>query len=147
MSKYTRILYHIIFSTKYRNRTLTTSKRDVLYDYIFGVLKNKGCYGFCIGGVEDHIHLLSDLKTDVSLSELIKDIKISTSSFIKENNLFENFDGWQDGYAAFTYSINEKENVINYIKNQEEHHKTKSFKDELIDFLKKFEIKYDEKYL
>lgn len=147
MSTYTQIIYQIVFSTKNRERTLCRYKRDDLYKYIWGLLKNKSCHLYRIGGVEDHIHILTHLHPSVALSSLVKDIKIASSVFIKENKLFNNFNGWQEGYAAFTYSIREKDNLIEYIKNQEQHHAIISFSDESLQLLKEHQIEFDEKYL
>ena len=97
--------------------------------------------------MEDHIHILVDIHPTVAVSSLVKDIKLASTCYIKEKKLFKNFGGWQEGFGAFTYSINEKERLINYIKNQEEHHSNKLFRDEYIDILNDFEIEYDERYL
>ena len=147
MSTYTQILYQIVFSTKHRERTLTNPNRKELFKYIWGILKNKQCHLYQIGGVEDHIHIVSHLHPSVSLSSLIKDIKVASSSHIKSQRLFENFSGWQEGYGAFTYSIREKDRLIEYVKNQEEHHKKISFREEYIALLNKHGIEFDEKYL
>lgn len=119
---YTQIIYQIVFSTKNRERTLHKDNRDDLYIYIWGLLKNKNCHLYRIGGVEDHIHILTHIHPSVSLASVVKDIKLASSKYIKENNVFNNFNGWQEGYGAFTYSIKEKDNLIEYIKNQEQHH-------------------------
>lgn len=147
MSTYTQIIYQIVFGTKRRERTLTKDRRDDLYKYISGVLKNKNCHLYRIGGVEDHIHILMDLHPTVALVSIVKDIKLSSTEYIKENGLFLQFDGWQNGYGAFTYSIREKDILIEYVKNQEEHHKVKTFKDEYLELLKEHHIAFDEKYL
>lgn len=147
MSTYTQIIYQIVFGTKRRERTLTKDKRDDLYRYISGVLKNKNCHLYRIGGVEDHIHILTDLHPAVSLSSLVKDVKLSSTAYIKENKMFPQFDGWQNGYGAFTYSIREKDILIEYVKNQEAHHKVKTFREEYIDLLRENDIVFDEKYL
>ena len=147
MSTYTQIIYQIVFSTKYRERTLKKERRDDLYKYIWGVLKNKKCHLYRIGGVEDHVHILTDLHPTVSLASLVKDIKLSSSEYIKENGVFAHFKGWQEGYGAFTYSIREKDILIEYIKNQEVHHKRKTFKEEYLELLKEHNITFDEKYL
>ena len=83
----------------------------------------------------------------MALADLVKDIKLASSDYIKNKKLFPNFNGWQDGYAAFTYSIDTKENLINYVKNQEEHHKTKTFVEELKELLIEYKLEFDEKYL
>ena len=100
-----------------------------------------------INGVEDHIHILSSLHPTIALADLIKNIKVATSIWIKENNIFPKFNGWQQSYGGFTYSINEKDILIDYIKNQEEHHKKITFKEEFISLLNEHGIDYDEKYL
>ena len=100
-----------------------------------------------INGVEDHIHILTHLHPSVSLAGLIKDIKLGSSKFIKEKNLFPAFKGWQDGYGAFTYSTDRKDILIAYIKNQEEHHRKKTFRSEYIELLTQHGIAYEEKYL
>lgn len=147
MSTYTQILYQIVFSTKYRERTLSPENRSNLYAYISGILQNKKCHPYKIGGVEDHIHIVTHLHPSIALAGLVKDIKLASTVFIKSENLFPNFNGWQDGYGAFTYSIAAKENLINYVKNQEEHHREKTFIEEYIKLLNEHDIVFDEKYL
>ncbi len=147
MSTFTQLLYHIVFSTKNRERVLTKDNREKLFKYIWGVLKNNKCVLYRINGVEDHLHIITHIHPTVSVSSLIKDIKVSSLTWVKEEKVFSNFDSWQVGYGAFTYSIKEKEVLINYVKNQESHHKTISFRDELIELLKEHEIDFDEKYL
>ncbi len=147
MSTYTRILFQIVFSTKNRSRCLIKKGRKELYKYISGILKNKNCQLVRINGVEDHIHILSELHPTVSLSSLVKDIKLGSAHFIRRKELFPDFEGWQKGYAAFTYSNDEKEGLIQYVKNQENHHKSLSFKDELTLFLKKYDVDFEERFL
>jgi len=147
MSTYTQTLYQIIFSTKYREKTLHKEKRPQLFKYIWGILKNKKCHLYRMNGIEDHIHIVTSLHPSVALATLVKDIKLGSSNFIKEKNLFDNFNGWQDGYAAFTYSIDAKYNLIEYVKDQENHHKIKTFKEELIELLREHDVEFDEKYL
>ena len=147
MSTYTQILYQIVFSTKNREHTLTDNHREDLYKYIWGVLKNKNCHLYRIGGVSDHIHIITHLHPSISLASLIKDIKIASSENIKTLQLFQKFNGWQDGYGAFTYSFKDKDLLIEYVKNQEQHHKIKSFKEEFIELLHEHGVEFDEKYL
>lgn len=147
MSTYTQILYQIVFSTKKRERTLTEENRSELFKYIWGILKNKKCHLYRINGVEDHLHIATHLHPSVALASLVKDIKLASSDFIKQNRLFPNFNGWQDGYSAFTYAISAKDNLIEYIKNQEEHHKTKTFQEELVELLHEHGVEFDERYL
>ena len=100
-----------------------------------------------MNGIEDHIHIATSVHPTVNLSSLVKDIKLASSAYINDNNLFRNFSGWQDGYAAFTYSFKEKDRLIEYIQNQEEHHKQISFKDELREILIEHGVQFEEKYL
>ncbi len=147
MSTYTQIIYQIVFSTKYRERTLSKNNREELFKFIWGVLKNKKCHLYRINGVEDHLHIVTDLHPTISLSNLVKDIKVSSSLYIKEQELFNSFKNWQEGYGAFTYSIKEKDRLIEYVKNQEAHHRRTTFKEEYIALLKEHGIAFDEKYL
>lgn len=147
MSTYTQILYHLVFSTKDRQPCLNADRREDLYKFIWGILQKKDCHLYRIGGVEDHIHILCGIHPSLSISTLVKDIKIATSRCIKAENMFPGFDGWQDGYGAFTCSWNERDRLIEYIKNQVNHHREISFRDELEMFLKEAGVEYDPKYL
>ena len=147
MSSFRQIFYHIIFGTKYRQPTIDEPYCRELYQYISGVIKNKNCHLYRINGVEDHVHLFSDLHPVVSLSDYIKDIKVSTSLWMKESGKFPQFEAWQEGYGAFTYSLKEKDVIINYIKNQKEHHRTESFHDEFKRLLTENGVAFEEKYL
>lgn len=147
MSTYTQILYQIVFSTKQRNPVLRKENRPELFKYIWGILNESNCHLYRINGVEDHLHIATHIHPTVSLAGLIKDIKIASSGFIKDKKIFKNFNGWQDGYGAFTYSIKEKDQLIDYVKNQEEHHKIITFRDEYTGLLKQHGIDFDEKYL
>lgn len=147
MGTFTQTLYQIVFSTKHREKTLSKDERPELFKSIWGILKNNKCHLYRINGVEDHIHIITSLHPSVALANLVKDIKLGSTSFIKEKKIFPNFGGWQDGYSAFTYSIDVKDNLIEYVKNQEEHHKETTFKEELIELLNEHGIEFDEKYL
>ncbi len=147
MSTYTQILYQIVFSTKDKKPTLLEENQEKLYRYIWGVFKNKKCRLYRINGVEDHLHILTHLHPSIALSDLVKDIKLSSSEFIKKEMIFPKFNGWQVGYGAFTYSFEAKDRLINYIKNQKEHHKKVSFREEYIALLKEHGVEYEERYL
>ena len=147
MSTYTQILYQIIFATKNHEMTMIESGQENLYRYIWGILKNKNCHLYRIGGVEDHLHIITHVHPTVAVAYLVKDIKLAASGFIKTENIFPHFNGWQDGYGAFTYAISAKDNLIEYVKNQKEHHQKVSFRDEYISLLKEHGIEFDEKYL
>ncbi len=147
MSTYTQILYQIVFGTKNRENTLTAPNRQELFKYIGGILKKKNCHLYHINGVEDHLHIVTHLHPSVALASLVKDIKLASSEYIKTSGLFQKFGGWQDGYGAFTYTIKEKDRLIEYVKNQEEHHRIKTFREEYVELLNKHGIEFDEKYL
>ena len=147
MSTYTQILYHITFATKQRKPALKKENRSRLYKFTWGLLQKKNCHLYRINGVEDHLHIATHIHPTISLSDLVKDIKLSTTDLIKNENLFPLFYGWQDGYGAFTHSLKDKDRLIDYVKNQEEHHKKMTFKEEYIKLLKEHKIDFNEKYL
>lgn len=147
MSTFRQIYYQIVFSTKHRMPVLNVEYEDYLYRYIGGIVKNKNCKLYKINGMPDHIHLFTDLHPSVSLSSFVKDIKVSSNLWIKQSGLFPDFEEWQTGYGAFTYSEREKEMIINYIENQKEHHQNVSFEVEYKDLLKSHGVEFDEKYL
>ena len=147
MSTFRQIYYQIVFSTKHRKPVLVEEHEDQLYKYIWGIVKNKNCRLYRINGMPDHIHLFVDLHPSVSLSNFVKDIKIASNGWIKQSGLFPDFEEWQSGYGAFTYSEKDKDALINYIKNQKEHHKHESFEDEYKNLLRANGIEFDEKYL
>ncbi len=147
MSTFTQIYYHIVFSTKNREFSLKAGRREDLFRYMWGAINNNNCHLYRLNGVDDHIHIFTSLHPTVSLADLVKDIKISSSKWIKENGVFHGFTGWQDGYSAFTHSHAERNRLIEYIKEQNEHHARKSFKDELKELLAEAGIEFDEKYL
>ncbi len=147
MGTYTQILYQIVYSTYKRERTLVKKDRQQLFNYIAGILHKKNCFVYKVNGVEDHLHIVSSIHPSISLASLVKDIKLGSTYFINENKILPEFGGWQDGYSAFTYSNSEKNRLIEYVNNQEEHHGSVSFIDELKELLKEHNIEFDEKYL
>ncbi|MBN2174597.1 MAG: transposase [Bacteroidales bacterium] len=147
MSTYTQILYQIVFGTYNNEPTMIESGQENLFKYIWGILKNKKCHVYRIGGVEDHIHIITHVHPTVAVAYLIKDVKLASSDLIKAKNIFPDFNGWQDGYGAFTYSISAKDNLIEYVKNQKEQHRKVSFRDEYMSLLKEHTIEFNEKYL
>lgn len=146
MSSYRQILYHLIFRTKDSRRTLNQENSRELYAYILGILKNKNCFLYRINGIEDHLHILCELHPAIALADLMRDVKASTSLWLKKDGKFPEFEGWADGYAAFTYGWKDKETIINYIKNQHEHHHKETFVDELKRLLIEHGIEIDEQY-
>ena len=146
MSSYRQIYYQIVFGTKYREATINTNNEEYLYKYIWGLIENKKCKLYRINGMPDHIHIFSDLHPSLCIADYVKDIKVATNIWMKESGKFPLFRGWQEGYGAFTYSIREKDMIINYIKNQKEHHRTETFYDEYKRLLVENGVEYDEKY-
>jgi REP element-mobilizing transposase RayT len=147
MASYRQLYYHIVFGTKYHKQTIPDEHCQLLYKYIWGIIENKKSKLYRINGGKDHLHLLVDIHPTIALSTFVKDIKVSTSLWLKEQSEFNHFEGWTEGFAAFTISHNNRINVIEYIKNQKEHHKTVTFRDEYEALLKEFGIKFDEKNL
>lgn len=147
MSTYRQIYYQIVFGTKNRKPTIAKSQDETLYKYISGIIENKKCKLYRINGIEDHIHIMSDLHPSICLADYVKEIKVASSVWMKEHGMFPDFEGWQDGYGAFTYSLREKDMIINYIKNQKEHHRSENFYDEYKRLLIENGIGFDEKYL
>ena len=141
------MIYQLIFSTKNREKSIVQEHAHILHKYIAGVFRKKECVVYTVGGYKDHVHIVFSLHPKISLSDLVKDVKVASSIMMKEHVAFPDFTGWQNGYGAFTYSNDAKESPINYVDNQEEHHRNKSFKEELIEFLHEHGVEYDEKYL
>ena len=147
MATYTQILYHLVFSTKHRHRVLDAPRRDDLFRYLWGILKNKDCHLYRVGGVEDHVHILTALHPIVPLAGLVKDLKVASSVWIKEERVFPEFEGWQEGYGAFTCAWRDKDALIEYIKGQVEHHRIESFQDELRRMLGEHGVVFEERHL
>jgi putative transposase len=147
MSSYRQITYQIVFETKYRKPAIPYEHKLELYKYIAGIMRNKNCKLHNINGVEDHIHILCDLHPSIALADLVKDIKVATSIWMKTSGKFPGFTGWAEGYGAFTYAFRNRAMISKYIENQEEHHKKISFKKEYIQLLNEFGIEYDEKFI
>jgi REP element-mobilizing transposase RayT len=146
MSSYRQILYHIIFRTKYGHPTINPEHKKELYKYIWGIIKNRRSVLYQINGIEDHVHILTDLHPSVALADFLKDIKVASSIWMKDSGMFPKFKGWAEGYGAFTYAYRDKKMISNYIKKQEEHHKKVGFKEEYIRFLKEHGVDYEEQF-
>ena len=147
MSSYTQIYYHIIFSTKERKSVLSPHNHEPLFNYIVGFLKNKKCHPYRINAVEDHIHIFTSIHKTLAPANLIRDLKTSAHDWIDLHNIFPGFTNWQVGYGAFTKSHSDKYKIIEYVRNQKEHHKTETFRDEFIRLLNEEGVEFEEKYL
>lgn len=144
---YSQIYIHVVFAVKGRQNLISKNRKDELYKYITGIITNENQKLIAINGMPDHIHILIGLKPNKTLSDLVRDIKANSSRFINDKSWINGKFEWQTGFGAFSYNHSQLTNVINYIQNQEEHHKKKTFKEEYVDFLKAFDIDYNNQYL
>ena len=144
---YSQMYVQVVIVVKYRQALIQKPWKDELYKYITGIITNKGQKLLRINGVENHLHLLINIKPNIALSDLMRDIKANSSGWISVQKFCNHKFQWQEGFGAFTYSKSQLDNVIKYIDDQEEHHKKQSFKDEYISFLKKFDVDYKTEYL
>src|SRR5687767_3776890 len=147
MGTYSQIHLQFVFAVKYRSASIHPSWKVELYKYITGIIQNNGHKMLCINGMPDHIHILVGMRTNQAISELLREIKSNSSKWINERRLVVGKFEWQEGYGAFSYGKSQIKYVINYIQNQELHHKTIPFKAEYTSFLKEHEIEFDEKYI
>ena len=144
---YTQIHIQFVFAVKYRNGLIHASFKEELYQYISGIIKANNHKLLAINGMPDHLHIFIGMRPTQSISDLLQDIKGSSSKWINEKKFLKVKFEWQEGYGAFSYSKSHVKNVINYIQNQENHHKKETFREEYLKFLKVFEIEYDERYI
>ncbi|RZL29860.1 MAG: IS200/IS605 family transposase, partial [Pedobacter sp.] len=144
---FSQIYIQYVFAVKGRQNLLQKPWRDEVFRYMAGIIKEKGQKPIIVNGVADHVHVFVGIKPSMNISDLIRDVKNNSSKFINEQGWLKGKFSWQEGYGAFSYAHSQIENVYQYITNQEEHHRTKTFKEEYLEFLKKFEIEHNEKYL
>jgi REP element-mobilizing transposase RayT len=144
---YTKIYVHVIFTVQGRQNLISKQHKDELYKYITGIIQNKKQKVIIINGMPDHIHILIGIKPDIALSDLVRDVKANTSSFINEKRWIMGKFNWQEGFGAFSYSHSQLDSVANYIRNQEKHHSRRTFREEYLELLKKFDVDYDPKYM
>ena len=146
-STLTNLLYHIVFSTKNREPIITAPIRADLYKYIGGIVRSEGGVLLEIGGIPDHVHLVVRFKAEPSVATMVKIVKSKSAKWLNEQPKRPGRFEWQRGYAAFTISKSQLENVRAYVKNQEQHHRRKTFQEELRLLLDKHGVEYDERYL
>jgi putative transposase len=144
---FTQLYIQVVFAVKGRENLISTKWEDELHKYICGIVNGNKQKVYAINGMPAPIHILLSVKPDIALSNLMRDIKTNSSKWINEKKLVAGKFQWQEGFGAFSYSQSQIDYVINYIKNQKEHHTKKLFKEEYIELLNKFEIDYDEKYV
>ncbi len=144
---FSQIYIQVVFAVNGRQSFIQASWEERLYQYISGIVRQKDQKMLAINGVNNHIHFFIGMKPSCCLSDLVREIKKSSNEFIKENKFSKYKFSWQEGYGAFSYSHSQIDSVVKYIMNQKEHHKKITFREEYIDFLKKYEIEHDEKFL
>jgi putative transposase len=144
---FSQLYIQYIFAVRGRQNFILPSFEEELYKYIAGIIKAKEQKPLAVNGMPDHIHVLVGLKPAMRISDLIRDIKNNSTNFINDRNWLKQKFCWQEGYGVFSYSHSAFGNVIEYIKNQKMHHQKRTFQDEYLEFLQKFEIPFEEQYL
>lgn len=144
---YSQLNIHCVFAVKGRENVITKNFRDELHSYMSGILRNDGSYPLAVGGWKDHVHVFFELPVTMPVAKQMQMLKASSSSWINSSRFVKGKFRWQEGYGAFSYSRSQRDTVIKYVMNQEEHHKARTFKEEYLELLKNFEIPYDKKYL
>jgi REP element-mobilizing transposase RayT len=144
---FTQIYIQTVFTVQNRLSLIGKEWQEELFKYITGIVQNNGHKMIAINGMPDHLHLFIGMKPNQSLSDLMQDVKGDSSKWIHEKGFVKGKFEWQSGYGGFSYSISQIDNVVQYIKNQPNHHKSKTFIEEYLDFLEKFKVPFDERYI
>ncbi|MBO6496370.1 MAG: IS200/IS605 family transposase [Roseivirga sp.] len=144
---YTQVHIQVVFAVKNRSSLIHATWEDALFRYITGIIQNHGHRVLQVNGMPDHVHILFGMKPDQALSDLIKQVKQDSSKWINQQGYVKGRFSWQAGYGAFSYSKSQIPRVVRYIQNQKEHHKKKTFREEYLEFLKAFEIDFNEGYI
>lgn len=146
-NSYTQLNIHVVFVVKNRENILSEKISNRLFEYLTGILRNLEQFPLAVGGYKNHVHLFFELNPKISLSEVVQKLKSNSSKWINDNKLVLGKFEWQQGYGGFSYAKSQRNTVINYIINQKEHHKQKTFREEYMEMLQKFDIQYNEAYL
>lgn len=144
---YHQVYVHFVFAVKYREAIIEKSWRPTLQGVLGNLINETGCKTILVNGIEDHMHCFAGLKPKISCSELMKSVKAKSSKYINDHNLTKRRFEWQEGFGVFSYGHSQINQVYNYIANQEKHHEKQTFKEEYLEFLEKFEVPYDERYV
>ncbi len=144
---FSQLYIQAVFAVKGRENLIALSWRDELHKYIAGIIKGKEQKSIIVNGVADHVHCFVGLKPSMAISDLIRDIKNNSTNFINSKKFVKGKFAWQEGYGVFSYSHSQINDVYSYILNQQEHHKKQTFKEEYLEFLNRFGVPYDERYL
>jgi putative transposase len=146
MSSYRQLLYHLVFRTKESLPTIKQDHVNELYAYITGIIKHKNSHLYRINGVENHLHILTDLHPSIAPADFMREVKVSSSLWMKSCGLFPAFNGWAVGYGSFTCSYRDMGRLIDYVKNQQEHHRRMTFEEEYRFLLQEYGVKIDERF-
>jgi len=144
---FSQIYIQTVFAVNGRLSLIRPEFKEELYKYMTGIVRNNGQKLISINGMSDHVHILIGLKPAMALADLVREVKTDSSIFIKKKKWVRGKFSWQEGYGAFSYGHSQLDTIIRYIQNQEQHHRRRSFKDEYLAWLKKFEIPFEEKYV
>ena len=144
---YTQLIYQLVWSTKEREALIPPIFQERLYQYMGGTLRQHHAVCLEIDGVEDHVHILAGIPPSVAIAKLIREVKVSSSKWLQRDVLGGRSFAWQEGYGAFSVSRSHMGPIAEYIQNQEQHHKSTSFKDEFLTLLRKNGVEFDERYL
>jgi len=144
---YSQVYLQFVFAVKGRQSLINPKNNEELQKYITGIVQNRKQKMLAINNMPEHLHLFVGFGTTLSMADFMEEVKAISSKFINENGWVKGKFEWQRGYGVFSYSRSQIDDVIKYIINQQEHHKKKTFKEEYLEFLKKFEVEYDERYL
>jgi REP element-mobilizing transposase RayT len=144
---FTQIYIQLVFAVEGRQSLIQNQFKDLLYKTMTGIVQQRGHKLIAINGMPDHVHLLVGLRPDVSLSDLVRDVKAFSSKHVNDEHWVRGRFRWQEGFGGFSYSRSQLSSVIRYIDSQEQHHRSRAFKQEYLELLRKFEVRYDEQYL
>ena len=144
---FSQIYIQTVFAVSNRLSLITPAFKEDLYKYIAGIVRNQGQKLISINGMPDHVHILIGLRPAMALADLVQEIKADSTNFINKNKWVRGKFSWQEGYGAFSYGHSQLDTIISYIQNQEEHHSRRSFKNEYLGLLRKFDIAFEDKYV
>ena len=144
---YTQINIHAVFAVKGRENVISEKFSDELFKYISGILSKQGQYPLAVGGYKDHVHIFYEMTTTITVAKILEEVKSSSTAWINQNQFVTGKFSWQKGYCAFSYSKSQRNDVIQYIKNQKQHHSIKIFREEYREMLKNFDVNFEDAYL
>ena len=144
---YSQIYIQIVFAVKGRQNLIAVEHREQLHKYVTGIVRNRDQKMLAVFCMPDHVHMLIGLKPTAAISDLVRDIKADSSNFINREKWVRGKFNWQDGFGAFSYSRSQLDDVVKYVLNQELHHRKRTFREEYTEMLRRFEIRYDTKFL